>query len=145
MEISSHRLRKARMTKKLSQQELALALGMDQTHISRAEKGKRGLNRNQLRLAARVLEVTADYLLGVDASDKQATHCYDGVSAEQQRLMTACSSPEGLRDIALDLDLVQTLKITEDEWHALSSIALPGTANRDGYVQLLFTIRAVCS
>ena len=144
MHISAHRLRQARLKKKLSQKRLAELLDMDQAHISRAENGERGLTAEQLRMAAKVLDVTSDYLLGVDLSDRQAAYRSADTSPEQRRLMTDYQAPQGLRELAMDLDLVQTLRITEDEWHALSSIALPGEVSRDGYVQLLFTIRAVC-
>lgn len=144
MQISARRLRQARVTKKLSQKELAELLDMDQAHISRAENGERGLTAEQLRMAAKILDVTSDYLLGVDLSDRQAAYRPADTSPEQRRLMTNYKAPTGLRELAMDLDLVQTLRITEDEWHALSSIALPGEVSRDGYVQLLFTIRAVC-
>lgn len=144
MDIVSARLRSARAAKQLSQRALAEALDMDQTHISRAEKGERGLTNEQLRRAARVLDVTADYLLGTDLNDRTAGYRADDVSPEHKRLIQSHSAQPGLRDLALNLDLVQTLRITEDEWHALSSIALPGEVSRDGYVQLLFTIRAIC-
>jgi transcriptional regulator with XRE-family HTH domain len=144
MDIVSARLRAARTAKRLSQKELSEALDMDQTHISRAEKGERGLTQEQLRRAARLLDVSADYLLGIDLNDRAAGYRTDEASSEQKRLIQNHAAPPGLRDLALNLELVNTLKVTEDEWHALTSISLPGEVSRDGYVQLLFTIRAIC-
>ncbi|WP_445005123.1 helix-turn-helix domain-containing protein [Halomonas mongoliensis] len=144
MQISSHRLRQTRLAKRLSQKELADLLDMDQTHISRAEKGERGLTADQLRLAAKVLGVSTDYLLGTDINEHQTTYRSAETSPEQRRLLTDYTAPVGLRELATELDLVKTLRITEDEWHALSSMSLPGQVSRDGYVQLLFTIRAIC-
>ncbi|MCE0732472.1 helix-turn-helix domain-containing protein [Halomonas sp. G15] len=141
MEIVSARLRAARLQKGLHQKELAEALDMDQGNLSRVEKGNRSLTGEQLRRAAKVLEVSTDYLLGTEPDGSNWKHEPLG---EQARLATDSSTPPGLRELALDGNLVRVLMITEQEWHALSSILLPGEVDRDGYVQLLFTIRAVC-
>jgi hypothetical protein len=51
--------------------------------------------------------------------------------------------PKGLRDLATDDALMKAMKITARELRTLASIDLPGSANKDGYVQLLVAIRAV--
>jgi len=144
MEIVSARLRAARLRKGLNQQQLAAALEMDQANVSRAEKGIRGLSSEQIRRAARILEVTTDFLLGTDLNERGADTLSQEPQGEQARIIGDQLTPSGLRELAQDVDLIVMLRITEDEWHALSSISLPGEVNRDGYVQLLLTIRAIC-
>jgi len=39
--------------------------------------------------------------------------------------------------------LIAVLGITDVEWRALTSIDLPAPASKDGYVNLLFTVRAI--
>ncbi len=52
-------------------------------------------------------------------------------------------TPPGLRDLASDTGLVNNLKIVDIEWRALASIELPGPVTKDGYVNLLFTVRSI--
>lgn len=144
MEIVSSRLRAARKAKRLNQMELAERIGVDQARISRVERGDRGLTRDQLLHAARTLEVTVDYLLGVDLGDRVAEYNVQETNSKQAELVADQMAPTGLRELAIDQQLIRQLQITNEEWHALSSIVLPGEASRDGYVQLLFTIRAIC-
>lgn len=49
----------------------------------------------------------------------------------------------GLRDLARDDALVEALKMSEAEWQSLLSLAFEPPTDRDGYVQLLFTLRAI--
>ncbi len=144
MDIVSSRLRAARVAKRLNQMELAKAIDMDQGHLSRAERGERGLTREQLLSAATVLDVSVDYLLGVDLGDRAADYTVQEAQGEQARLVASFSAPPGLRELAMNQELVRLLQIREHEWQALSSLLLPEEASRDGYIQLLFTIRAIC-
>ena len=52
-------------------------------------------------------------------------------------------APAGLRELAGDRSLVDVLKITEIEWIALRTIQLPSLASKDGYLNLLITVRSV--
>jgi len=52
-------------------------------------------------------------------------------------------SPPGLRALATDVRLIAVLGISDIEWRALTSIHLPAPASNDGYVNLLFTVRAI--
>jgi hypothetical protein len=45
--------------------------------------------------------------------------------------------------LASDLRLVAVLGITDVEWRSLTSITLPTPVTKDGYVNLLFTVRAI--
>jgi hypothetical protein len=53
------------------------------------------------------------------------------------------NAPHGLRTLAGDKALADALNITPEEWKALRSIKLPESVTKDGYVQLLITIRAI--
>jgi hypothetical protein len=53
------------------------------------------------------------------------------------------NAPGGLIELAEDTNLVAALQITDDEFRTLASIALPASVDRDGYVQLLMTVRAI--
>ena len=56
-------IREARQGKGLSQTALAKATGLDQSAISRIERGQRTVTVEQLVLIARALDVSADELL----------------------------------------------------------------------------------
>ncbi len=49
----------------------------------------------------------------------------------------------GGRHDGTDVRLIAVLGITDVEWRALTSIDLPAPASKDGYVNLLFTVRAI--
>ena len=53
--------------------------------------------------------------------------------------------PQGIRDLASDRALTETLAITPDEWRRLAAVsqALPPTVDKAGYVALLYTLRAI--
>lgn len=53
------------------------------------------------------------------------------------------SAPEGLRAFARDSELVKALNVSPAEWECLASFELPEATRKDGYVQLLITIRAI--
>jgi len=134
------RLKTARIAKGLSQKELARLAHIDQTMISRLESGTRGCSTETLTDIARVLDMTLSELIG-DA-DREKEKAY-GSKHPAYKLIKNYKSPEGLRKLALNRDLVNALKITEDEWRTLISIKLPDGVSQDGYVQLLITIRAI--
>jgi len=53
--------------------------------------------------------------------------------------------PKGLRDLAGDDSLIKAMRITAHELRTLASIDLPATVSKDGYVQLLMTLRSISS
>lgn len=61
-------IRNARQKKKLSQEELANAIGSTKSAISRYESGKRKPEFDQIQRIANVLDVTVSYLLGWDTA-----------------------------------------------------------------------------
>ena len=52
---------------------------------------------------------------------------------------------QGLRDLAGDDSLIKAMRITAHELRTLASIDLPATVSKDGYVQLLMTLRSISS
>ncbi len=138
--VLGERLRARRTKKGLSQRELASRTGMDQTQISRIEKGEKGASLDNLAALARELDTTVSDLLG---DEHQATRFEYDTGSPARLILADNAAPEGLRDLAGDKPLVEALKITPEEWEALRSIKLPSKANKDGYVNLLIAVRVV--
>ncbi len=89
---------------------------------------------------ARELGVTVSYLFGEAAQEAAKTY---GPNHPAAAILADSSAPLGLREFASDMALVNALNVTPEEWIALRSLELPGQPNKDGYVQLLITIRAI--
>ncbi|HJX17173.1 MAG TPA: helix-turn-helix transcriptional regulator [Acidiferrobacterales bacterium] len=132
----STRLRAARQAAALTQTELAKRIGSDQAIISRLERGESMGTPDVLRAIGKELKVTVTYLLGEDTSDHAVRPTREAIASDRKM-------PKGLRDLATDDVLMKAMKITARELRALASIELSGSANKDGYVQLLVAIRAV--
>ena len=133
-------LKELRERKGLSQSALGKLVGLGQTHISRLESGTKGVSNEKLRAIAEALGVTVSDLLGdalnIARREYEPKHPARAILADQ-------NAPNGLRAFAGDKALVDALRITPEEWKALRSIELPGAVSKDGYVQLLITIRAI--
>lgn len=140
MTTLAERLRATRTKKGLSQRELAERTGMEQSQISRIEKGEKGASVENLAALARELGTTVSYLVG---DEHQATRYEYDAGSPARLILADNAAPEGLRDLAGDKALVEALKITEAEWEALRSIKLPSKASKDGYVNLLIAVRVV--
>lgn len=143
MRLNTEKFRQARTAKGLTQTELARQSGIEQSHISYIERGVKGVSWEMLEKVAKAL--------GVDPQEL----CFDVTEAKAHRHVAAGYSvlnfiraddkvPRGLKDLANDRDLVQSLNITEDEWMALVTIKLPAAVNKDGYMHLVLTVRAIC-
>lgn len=124
----------ARKAKGLTQQQLADMLGVNQSLISRMERGETGISLDLLLGLRRVLGIPLATLLEEEAGE--------GTSAFE-RIKKAEATPSGLRALADDKALTKALVVEDDEWRALASIDLPTPVSKDGYVQLLITIRAI--
>jgi len=140
MDILATRIKNARKAKGYTQRELADRTGMDQGHISRLENGGKGASMEYLQTLAKELGVTISYLLGEDIKESAKNLKGNGTRAA---LLSNNQVPAGLRALASDSALADALKITEAEWKALGSIDLPGEVSKDGYVQLLITVRTI--
>jgi len=67
--VFSSKLRRRRVAKGLTQFELAIRSGVPDRYISRYELGKSLPNTGHLRKLAKALDVTTDYLLGLESDD----------------------------------------------------------------------------
>ncbi len=141
MDRLSTRLKNARKAKGYTQRELADRAGMDQGHISRLENGGKGVSMDHLQALAKALSVTVSHLIGDEARENTGKNYKAG--GTRAAMLSDNAVPDGLRQLASDTALADALKITESEWKALDSIELPGKVSKDGYVQLLITIRAI--
>jgi transcriptional regulator with XRE-family HTH domain len=140
MDIFPARLKAARKAKNLTQRDLAGLVNMDQGHISRLENGGKGVSMEHLQTLSKELGVSISHLLGEDIKEDPGSY---SVTGERASILANYQAPTGLRDLASDIALAEALKITDDEWKAMDSIILPQTVNKDGYVQLLITLRAI--
>jgi len=140
MDIFPARLKAARKAARLTQRELADRTGMDQGHISRLESGGKGVSMEHLQELAKALNITVSYLIGENVKEEKGGYNATGTRGA---LLLNYDAPAGLRELAGDTALAEALNITETEWKALASIQIPGEVSKDGYVQLLITIRAV--
>jgi len=132
--------RAARASADLSQAELADRVRCDQTIMSRIECGASSGTSEVLSAIARELNVTVSYLLGEDLKEKNAGYAPNHPAA---KILTDYDAPGGLGDLATDKPMADALRIKPTEWEALLSMKLPGEVSKDGYVQLLITMRAV--
>jgi transcriptional regulator with XRE-family HTH domain len=72
-----HRIRELRQKKGLTQTELGQLLGCAQTTIAEWEKKKgRAPNKNLLGKVAEVLEISVEYLLGLEKTERPHIPCY---------------------------------------------------------------------
>jgi len=136
------KIRAAREAKRLNQRELAERTGIDQSILSRIENGDREPSKEVAKVLARVLApyITAEEMLDLKVEEPAAEY---GKKHPARQILADYDAPAGLRALAGDKDLVQALRIAEDEWRTLRSIDLPEGVTKEGYVQLLITVRAV--
>ena len=127
METLAARIKSSRKMRGLTQQQLANKLDIDQGFISRLERDEKGITIDLLNRLAKLLDVPLAYLLG------------ESNSTQQEKLPV----PSGLKALEQDQALTETLNISEPEWLAMKTILLPAETNKEGYVQLLYTIRAI--
>jgi transcriptional regulator with XRE-family HTH domain len=137
------RLKSARNRAGLTQTGLAEATGLSQGYIAQIEQGDKTPSLDTLNLLAEALQVTPGWLLGQGIGEGVASYETGAMTTHRRELLADYDTPSGLRDLAADTALVASLAITAEEWQALASTRLPGPASKDGYVNLLFTIRAI--
>jgi transcriptional regulator with XRE-family HTH domain len=134
------RLKSIRKAKGLTQADLAKAIRVSQGYLSRIEKGEMP-NAELLYKICSILEVSEAHLLygapNTPADQNQPLSGAESVKAD-------FDAPSGLRDFVHDHVLCSTLNVSDAEWQALRSLDLPCPIKKDGYLQLLVTIRAVC-
>lgn len=91
------RLRLARVARDISQEDLANAIGIEQSQVTRYEGGKRDPSPEVIVRIARELEVTADWLLGL-VDDPQARLEEKDLSPAERQLLAAFRRGD-LRDL----------------------------------------------
>ena len=138
MDSIANRIKAARKAKQINQVELANLAGTDQGHISRIENGAKGASIEVLVAIAHALGMTISQLVGDDQRSAEKEY---GSSHPATKILKSKTAPAGLHDLAADSVLVNALGITDEEWEALRSMKLPGETSKDGYVQLLMTVR----
>lgn len=137
------RLRVARITAKLTQKALAARAGLDQSRISRLEKGRVGCDVASLQALANALNVSVNYLLKAPVvAEPEGNYEADPRLVLAQRYDT----PAGLRELATATALLEELRITPEEWRALAALAANWRDGelvpKEGWVQILFSLRS---
>lgn len=135
-----YRVKTARLAASLTQRELAERAGISQSLVAQIERGEREPGRNALRGLAEALGTNVSWLLGEPITEPDGDCALPSWLAG---LISDGQSPPGLSALASDLRLVAVLGITDVEWRSLTSITLPTPVTKDGYVNLLFTVRAI--
>ncbi len=105
------RVRQARLAKRMSQMDLAEAVGMSVSFISNIEVGKQSMNIRALIAISDVLNVSADWLL---RSSTESDVTIDEILKELEN----CTPKE--REVILKLvqtmkDSIHNLKVTDDD------------------------------
>ncbi|MDA9982979.1 helix-turn-helix domain-containing protein [Gammaproteobacteria bacterium] len=135
----AQRIQAARKAKGMTQDELAQAAGTGQAHLSRIENGDKNPSAGMLTALAKALDTTVSQLVG----DRPAGDTAYPKGSAAAKILADRRASKGLKDLARDINLVETLYVSQDEWRVLRSIDLPKDATKDGYVQLLYTVRAI--
>lgn len=136
------RLKVARKAAGLSQKQLGEHLHVDQAFVSRVEHGTSEGTVGFWCEAARLLDVSLDYLL-VDEPAQSPQRVGEPLRMNKMAVLADYTLAQGLRDLAMDHALIAALGITDDEWTRLSLIPVPPTVTKEGYLQLLITLRAI--
>ena len=138
------RLKSARLHAKLSQTALGELAGVSQPFIALIERGERDPSDNVLKRLAQALELEVSELRADPASDQPELA---PLLQKDQRIAVLADyrTAPGLLALAQDQGLQALLKIRPDEWAMLRSLDSPSPLSKEGYVQLLLTVRAVTS
>jgi transcriptional regulator with XRE-family HTH domain len=141
MDMLASRLRARRKSLGLTQHQLAELAGTDQSHISRLEQGRKGATTGMLHRIAQALGLSLSELLGDRVREDPADEYAPGHPIRD--ILDDPEVPDGLRGLALDGKLCEALRISAEEWRLVRSIELPGKVTKEGYLQLLVTLRAI--
>jgi len=124
-------LKEARKAAGLTQNEVATALGVGQSFLSKLERGDKRPNVELLSKMAVLYGVTESSLIGTETNQSM-----------QHALIEGDFIPAGLRELSQDKALIDALAISSEEWRTLLTLNVSGV-NKAGYIQLLTTIRGV--
>ncbi|BAO43874.1 helix-turn-helix transcriptional regulator [Thiolapillus brandeum] len=128
------KIRQARKLAGLTQAELAKQVGVAQKTISRIESGQ------DERLNA-IIPLILDIAKATGVSFQQLIGCQS--RPDVKAIIEDPGSPSGLRELARDNALRESMSVTDDDIASLATINLDGRISKNGYIQLLIAIRAV--
>jgi len=113
---------------------------LDQAQLSRIENGLVEGSPSQLKTIAQLLGVTVSDLFGDRPTDSSSGSSYTPLNVAEQ-ILWDIRAPEGLKELAGDVSLSAALLITDSEWICLSSLKIPVSVSKHGYLQFLAMIR----
>jgi transcriptional regulator with XRE-family HTH domain len=125
----------------MSQVELARRMGVQQSNLSRLERGLQGVTIETLGMYARVLGVGIEEL----TRERDVSIAEQKNRVPDPRLTIQCDpkAAPGLRELAKDAAMCEVKAINNDEWRQLAAIPIPHTVTMYGFLQILITLRAV--
>lgn len=137
------RLRQAREAKGLTQVQLSDALKVAKTLFGQYERGDRDPSLDRLKDVCRFLNVSSDWLLGLDDAMPAALlrPADEPPARGRADVLAREGAPAGLRALAEDADLIAALRIAPEEWTALASLDCSAGLSKGGYVALLMLVR----
>jgi transcriptional regulator with XRE-family HTH domain len=133
--MSHLKFKAARQAVNLTQKEAAAALNIYQSFLSRLESGAKHPNVKLLSQMAKLYGVTESDLISADLPTQPVASANTMQTSNSSALL-------GLQELAADKALVNALQMTNEEWRMLLCLDLSGVT-KDGYIQLLTTIRGV--
>lgn len=131
------RLKSAREAAGLNQVECAKGAGISQPYLAQIEAGNKLPAMEVLQRLAASVDVSAAWLL--DQVSEQGEAYTDGRLATLNDDLVA----PGLRHLAEDEPMCHVLEISDAEWVALRSLVLSNPPDKDGYLLILYALRAV--
>ncbi len=70
MKTFKDRLKEIREEKRISQEQIAVELGLHRSNYSKIENGHQKMTHEQLALFCQFMDVSADYVLGIEVNNK---------------------------------------------------------------------------
>ena len=108
-----NRYKECRLANNMSQKFVALSVGVSPPMVSQWESGVKEPSKETLLKLANLFNVTTDYLLGRDESQKQKETAAQGDDLDSQLVNLLTSLPE--KDVQRVKDFVAGLKAAREE------------------------------
>lgn len=131
------RLKSAREAAGLNQVECAKAAGISQPYLAQIEAGSKAPKTEVLQKLAATVQVSLAWLLDHVSEQREG---YVG-DARLATLNDDLAAP-GLRHLAEDEPMCHVLEISDEEWGALRSLVLSNPPDKNGYLLILYAVRA---
>jgi transcriptional regulator with XRE-family HTH domain len=136
MDKSLPMIRSMLKNRKVTQRELGVRVGLDQSQISRICNGA-GTTVKTANAIAEALGCMVSDLTG-----EVAKQPISGYVAKTVSVLSDFELPRGLQELVDDPVLASALGITSSEWIWLLH-SVPSTASKDGFITMLVTLRSV--